>query len=130
MDKALLTQIILVVVLVAVWGAFVLPSFWRREKPVTARQRTAAPRPAAPTGMAGVQRQRVLARRRLALVTLGALAILTLAIAIITGSTPILILSLIIDVLLAGYIAILLQIKQGRPMGGSVDSSRSGTPAR
>lgn len=125
-----MTQIILVILLVAVWGAFVLPSFWRRETSVTARQRTAAPRPAPQTGMAGMDRQRVLARRRMALVTLGVLAVLTLAIAIITGSTPILILSLIVDVLLAGYIAILLQIKQGRSVGGEMEPTRSGTAVR
>lgn len=124
------TRIILIVLLAAVWGAFVLPSFWRRETPVTARQSTAAPRPAPPTGMPGVDRQQVLARRRIALVTLGVLAVLTLAVAIITGATPILILSLIVDVLLAGYIAILLQIKQGRPVGGAMPSTRSGATVR
>ena len=67
----------------------------------------------------------MLARRRMALVTLGVLAIGTLAIAIITGSLPILVLSLIVDVMLAGYIAILLQIKQGRPTGSAVKPPRA-----
>jgi hypothetical protein len=126
-------QIILLALLVAVWGAFVLPSFLqsRRETPVTTRQRTAEPRRAAIGPAPAAERQRVLARRRMALVTLGVLAIGTLALAIITGSLPILILSLIVDVMLAGYIAILLQIKQGRPVGEAVNSPpRTGTTVR
>ena len=39
---------------------------------------------------------------------------LTLAIALFTGSVVMLILNLVIDVVLAGYIAMLLQIKQGQ----------------
>ena len=98
--------------------------------PVTARQRSAAARPVRPTVMAAVQRQQVLARRRMALVALGVVAVLTLAVAIVTGSLPILILSLIVDVMLAAYIAILLQIKQGRTVTGGAGATRSGTTVR
>jgi hypothetical protein len=59
-------------------------------------------------------REQVLARRRMALIALAVLAIATLALAVITGSWPILAVSLVIDVLLAVYIAVLLQIKQSK----------------
>ena len=62
-------------------------------------------------------RDRVLARRRLALIALVLAPIATLAAAIMTGSWPILAASLVFDVLLAGYVAILLQIKQGKSTG-------------
>lgn len=59
-------------------------------------------------------RQQVLARRRFALIGLVAAVPLTLALALFTGSVPFLILNLIVDVVLAGYIAMLLQIKQSQ----------------
>jgi len=40
--------------------------------------------------------------------------LVTLLLALFTGSVAILILNLIVDVILAGYIAMLLQIKQGK----------------
>jgi uncharacterized protein YacL len=59
-------------------------------------------------------RSQVLARRRYALIGLGAAVLVTLLLALFTGSVAILILNLIVDVILAGYIAMLLQIKQGK----------------
>ena len=61
-------------------------------------------------------RSQVLARRRFALIGLGAAVLVTLLLALFTGSVAILILNLIIDLILAGYIAMLLQIKQGKSM--------------
>ncbi len=56
----------------------------------------------------------------------------TLAVAIITGSWPILAVSLIVDVALAAYVAILLQIKQSKggphPPGGHEDSRSQAFP--
>ena len=79
-------------------------------------------------GAAG-QRDSVLARRRIALIVLVAAVPVTLIAAIITGSTMFLIINLVFDLLIAGYVAMLLQIKQaqdgkagfaGRPqMGGA-----------
>ena len=60
----------------------------------------------------GSAREQVLARRRNALVGIVFLAIATLAAAIVTGSVVLLAVSLVVDVVLAGYIAMLLQIKQ------------------
>jgi uncharacterized protein (DUF58 family) len=59
-----------------------------------------------------MQREQVLARRRLALILLIIAAIGTLAVAIIRGSWVLLGLTLVVDVALAVYIAVLLQIKQ------------------
>lgn len=56
----------------------------------------------------------MLARRRIALIGLIVAVPLTLAIALFTGSVLMLIINLVIDVVLAGYIAMLLQIKQGQ----------------
>ena len=57
-------------------------------------------------------RQQVLARRRMALIGLGVAVPLTLGLALFTGSTLLLFVNLFVDVALAAYIAILLQIKQ------------------
>ena len=59
-------------------------------------------------------RRRLLARRRMALILLVALVPVTLVAAITTGSTVLLIVNLVCDVLLAGYVAMLLQIKQSQ----------------
>ncbi len=78
-------------------------------------------RPAVSTSdlaMAG-ERERVLARRRLALIVLVAAAPLTLAAAIFTGSTMFLIINLVFDLLIAGYVALLLQIKQAQDDRGA-----------
>jgi fatty acid desaturase len=59
---------------------------------------------------ADMRRRQVLARRRLALVILMVLAVGTLVGAVITGRYLLLALTLAIDVMLAVYIAVLLQI--------------------
>lgn len=85
------------------------------------RQQT---RPATPAGPAvGGERDRVLARRRLALVGLVAAVPISLAAALFTGSTMFLIINLVFDLLIAGYVAMLLQIKQAQ-------DGRSGFAAR
>ena len=60
------------------------------------------------------ERERVLARRRMALIVLGAAVPVTLLAAILTGSWALLVLNLLVNVALAAYIALLLQIKQTR----------------
>jgi uncharacterized membrane protein len=57
-------------------------------------------------------RRQVLARRRLALIALVLLAIGTLVGAVLTGSYVLLAITLACDVMLAVYIAVLLQIKR------------------
>ncbi len=128
-------EIILFILLVGVWAAFVLPSVMnsRREtamdetndsggevRPATSAV-TGAPAAAAASAavamprsaaMSSMQRERVLARRRMALILLMIAAVATLAGAIITGKWVLLGLTLVVDVALAVYIAMLLQIKQ------------------
>jgi len=59
-----------------------------------------------------VLRRQVLARRRLALIGLMVLAVGTLVGAVLTGSYVFLAITLVCDVMLAVYIAVLLQIKR------------------
>ena len=59
-----------------------------------------------------LRRRQVLARRRLALILLALLALGTLVGAVLTGNYWLLAVTLVCDVLLAVYIAVLLQIKR------------------
>ncbi len=59
-------------------------------------------------------RQQVLARRRMTLVGLVLAVPVTLGAALFTGSTMLLFVNLFVDVILAGFIAMLLQIKQAQ----------------
>lgn len=78
---------------------------------MTDRTQRVAPR--APAAGYGVDdRERVLARRRMALIVLVVLVPITLVAAIVMGSFPLLIVNLVADVLIALYVAMLLQIKQ------------------
>ncbi len=77
------------------------------------------------------ERDRLLARRRLALVALMAAVPITLIAAILTGSTLFLLINLVVDVLIAGYVALLLQIKQTQDKRGATASRpRQSVPAR
>jgi hypothetical protein len=104
-------EIVLFILLVGVWAAFVLPAFLsrRRDKAVNRQPGTADSMLATPADM---RRRQVLARRRLALVALMVLAVGTLVGAVLTGSYWLLALTLIIDVALAVYVALLLSVKQ------------------
>ena len=59
-------------------------------------------------------RQQVLGRRRMTLLALGLAVPITLGAALFTGSTILLFVNLVFDVILAGFIAMLLQIKQAQ----------------
>ncbi len=79
----------------------------------------------------GGERERILARRRLALIVLVVAVPATLIAAILTGSTLFLIINLVMDVVIAGYVALLLQIKQTQERRGSMTvRPRQGVPAR
>jgi hypothetical protein len=75
-------------------------------------------------------RRKVLARRRFALIALGVAALITLVAAIVTGSFLFLIITLVVDVLLAIYVAILLQVKQRSRAATPSDGARHGTGDR
>lgn len=66
------------------------------------------------------QRDQVLARRRMALIALGVGVVVTLIAAIITGWFWLLLVNIAVGLALAGYVAMLLSIKQSqqhRPTG-------------
>ncbi len=113
-------EMVIFIVLAAVWAVFLIPSFTasRKAAPINSTQDFArsAERLGAVRVMATVphlaDRRRTLARRRRTLVFLTGLAVVTLAAAIWTGSVALLGVSLAVDVLLAAYITVLLYIKQ------------------
>lgn len=113
-------EIILFILLVGVWAAFVLPSFVdsRRERYVNSTTGDPTRRPVPlPSAEAAAAREQVLARRKMALIALVVLVVGTLAGALLTGSWVLLAATLVADVLLAGYIAMLLTIKRQRGVG-------------
>lgn len=57
-------------------------------------------------------RDQVLARRRAALLALGLLVVVSLTAALITGSRLLLVFNLVVDLVIGGYVALLLHIKQ------------------
>jgi len=97
-------EIVLFILLVGVWAAFVLPSFLSRRRDKAVNRQTGVVDPILSTPY-DVHRRQVLSRRRLALVG-------TLVGAVLTGSFWLLALTLILDVMLAVYVAVLLSIKQ------------------
>ncbi|MBM3695336.1 MAG: hypothetical protein FJW79_05335 [Actinobacteria bacterium] len=119
-------EILLFILLVGVWAAFVLPSFLsRRRKPAVNRSWAGSPGSIAPD----LHRRQVLGRRRLALVVLMLAAVGTLVGAVLTGSVFLLAVTLICDVLLGAYIALLLQIKRRQAesrFAGAGPSERAG----
>jgi hypothetical protein len=126
MDAA---AVIIIFVLAGVWAAFLLPSVFtsRRDRPTeSAREfmRLSARLTAVGSGTTIeplLTRRRVLARRRRTLVVLAFLAVGTLAVAILRGSTTLLIAHIAIDGVIAWYLAMLVQIRQRRESSFVVD---------
>ena len=109
-------EILLFILLIGVWAAFVVPAFVnsRREAYLnaTTREPVRSVDSPLPDARAAAARAQILARRKATLIGLVLLVIGTLAGAILTGSTVLLVATLVADVALAGYVAILLTIKQ------------------
>ncbi|NQV07595.1 hypothetical protein HQ535_13690 [bacterium] len=114
---------ILLSVIAVVFVGFVLPSvLTTREKPVTTtRDRV----PQAGGIEAAAHRHQILSRRRTAFMVLGGLALITLVAAIITGSFALLMVNVAVDLALAGYIAVLLQVKQKQAIARPSPDSRT-----
>jgi hypothetical protein len=104
-------EIVLFILLVGVWAAFVLPSFLSRRRDRAVNRQTTVVDPTLATP-GDLRRRQVLSRRRLALVVLMLAAVGTLVGAVLTGSYWLLALTLILDVMLAIYVAVLLSVKQ------------------
>lgn len=114
-------EIVLFIVLAGVWAALLLPSFFdsRLDAPINSTQnfarntaRLAAIRALASEPAYAVRRSRTLSRRRRVLMGLIGLAVFALGAAIATASVALLAISIVADLLLAGYIALLLHLKQ------------------
>jgi predicted lipid-binding transport protein (Tim44 family) len=75
-------------------------------------------------------REQVLARRRYALLGLAGVVLFTLILAIITGSVLLLIINVLTGVALAGYIAMLLHIKQTQQAGARASRPPVGDPEK
>jgi peptidoglycan/LPS O-acetylase OafA/YrhL len=104
-------EIVLFILLVGVWAAFVLPSFLNRRRNTAVNRQSAVVDPMVAPWVE-LRRRQVLARRRLALVALMVLAVGTLVGAVLTGSYLLLGSTLVVDVMLAVYVAVLLQVKR------------------
>ncbi len=113
-------EIVIFILLAGVWAMLLIPSFFdsRKQAPINTTQdfarntaRLNAVRVLA-TEPAAAQRRRALARRRRTLIALVAAAMASLGLAIVTGSLVFLGFNLVVDMALASYIAMLLQIKE------------------
>lgn len=108
-------------VLVGLWGAFLLPEVIgsRRKAPLTTTQEftrwsTRIASVQQPQLSANSARRKVLARRRRALFLLFAAAIVSLAAAIWRGAPELLIVHIVIDGAVAWYLAMLVQLRHRR----------------
>ena len=108
-------------VLVALWGAFLLPEVVgsRKKAPLTTTQEfnrwtTRIATVQRPHGPAQIARNQVLARRRRTLFLLLGAAIATLSIAIWLSAPEMLIAHIVVDGAVAWYLAMLVQLKHRR----------------
>lgn len=108
-------------VLVALWGAFLLPEVIgsRKKAPLTTTQEfnrwtTRIATVQRPNGPAQIARNQVLARRRRTLFLLLGAAIATLSIAIWLSAPEMLIAHIVVDGAVAWYLAMLVQLKHRR----------------
>ncbi len=110
-----------ILVVVAAWGAFLLPEVIgsRKSAPLTTTQEfnrwtTRVASVQRPGGPAIVERNRVLVRRRRVLVALFGAAIISLLVAIWLSAPSMLITHVVIDAVVAWYVAMLVQLRHRR----------------
>jgi len=103
----------------AVWAAFLLPSFFesRRRAPMTAtrsfqRSNELLANVATTDGQQLMARRRQADRRRVLLLTLSSGAVITLAAALLTGSTFWLGATIVFDLAIGAYVMLLLMLRQ------------------
>lgn len=103
----------------AVWAAFLLPSFFesRRRAPITAtrsfqRSNELLATVATTNGQQLMARRRQADRRRILLLTLSSGALITLAVALLTGSTFWLGVTIVFDLAIGAYVMLLLMLRQ------------------
>lgn len=114
--------IVLFILIAGLWAAFLLPSFFdhRSQTPrsttrdfARTKQLLATVSASDPSSEAYVRRHTQVRRTRV-LVGLGIAALVTLVVATWTGSVPWLYATIAVDVVIAGYVTVLLTIKQQR----------------
>jgi hypothetical protein len=108
--------LIIVLAIAGVWGLFLLPSFIesRREAPLTSTNRYGEVAQRLSQVQAGSRSgvsQRTLARRRRVLIFSSALAVASLAFAIISSSVGALVAHLVVDAFIAWYVAMIVQLR-------------------
>ncbi len=122
------------ILIAGIWAAFLLPSFLeeRRGAPGASTQAFARSRALLATvsvGSSGSIRytSRSQVRRRQILVGLAAAIVVTLLVAVVTGSVLWLWITIGLDVVMAGYVTLLLMVKQQRLASRSVPRVPSAT---
>lgn len=120
-----------ILVVVAAWGAFLLPEVIgsRKSAPLTsteefARWTTRIATVQNPASTVGVVRNRVLLRRRRALILLIGLAVISLLAAIWLSEPSMLITHIVIDGAVAWYLAMLVQLKHRRTALSAITAVR------
>ncbi len=108
--------LIIVLAIAGVWGLFLLPSFIesRREAPLTSTERYGEVSQRLSQVQAGNRSgvsERTLARRRRVLIGASALAVATLAFAIISSNVGALVAHLVVDAFIAWYVAMIVQLR-------------------
>jgi hypothetical protein len=114
-------QILAFILIGGIWAAFLLPSFFesRRKTPISttrnfAKSTALLASVSSAAGQETISRRRTLVRRRNLLIALVLAAAISLAVAVVQGSTTWLFVTLAFDAAIAGYIAYLVHLRQQR----------------
>jgi hypothetical protein len=113
-------EIILFILIAGAWAAFLLPSFFdhRRENPKATTRAFARSKAmlanvtVSQVGTPAYARHHARMRRKRILLAMAAAAFLTLTIAVLWSSTLFLGLTIVVDLMIGGYVAMLLAAKQ------------------
>ena len=114
-------QILAFILIGGIWAAFLLPSFFesRRKAPISttrnyAKSTALLASVSSSAGQEAMARRRTMTRRRRMLFALIAGAAISLAVAVVQGSSLWLAVTLGFDAAIAGYIGLLMHLKQQR----------------
>jgi peptidoglycan/LPS O-acetylase OafA/YrhL len=128
-------QILAFILIGGIWAAFLLPSFFesRRKTPISttrnfAKSTALLASVSSAAGQVTVARRRTLDRRRRLLIALVLGAAISLAVAVVQGSTTWLFVTLAFDAAIAGYIGYLVHLRQQRASAPRVVPMAQGEP--
>ncbi len=115
------------ILIAGIWAAFLLPSLLdgRRHAPISttrnfARTQSLLASVATTEARDALQRRRAAARRSRILLGIGLSALVTLVLAIVQGSTSWLTVTIVLDLTFAGYVTLLLHMRQSAPRRAAV----------